>query len=148
MKKEQGLDVTHRLGLGPIYARADIIRRKLAYSYCMGILQKIKGWEVLYSNAKYSFKRSAFYGRWIVEEDFGEEGKKVFFWKTIADEIINNSKEFYLGFPEKYHCYTEENFQKLCDWLETQRWSQWNTDILKNSEIENDLLDVLNADTK
>ncbi len=144
MKKENDLDIVCRLGLAPIYARAEVLKRKLAHDYCLGILNKIDNWESAWNDAKRCFDRSAFYGRWIVDADLSEFQRIVFFWKILADEIQKGSKAFYEGFPEKYHSYSEENFNKLCDWLESQRWSTRNIDIIKDSIINIDALNNLN----
>ena len=135
MKKENDLEIVCRLGLKPVYARVESFKRKMAHEYCMGILGKIESWENAWQDAKRSFDRSAFYGRWIVENDLSETQRVVFFWKTLADEIERGSKTFYDDFPEKYHFYSEENFIKLCDWLEDQRWSRRNSDVLKGADI-------------
>jgi len=139
MKKENDLEIVCRLGLKPVYVKVERIKRKLAYEYCMGILGKIDDWETAWQNAKRSFDRSAFYGRWIVEADLSETQKVVFFWKKLADEIVKDSRSFYDGFPEEYHFYSEENFIKLCDWLEGQRWSTRNSDILKGLDEANSI---------
>lgn len=143
MKKENDLEIVCRLGLKPVYARAESFKRKLAYEYCMGILEKIKSWETDWRDAKRSFDRSAFYGRWIVEADLSETQRVVFFWKTLADEIERDTKSFYDAFPEEYHFYSEENFIKLCNWLEDQRWSGRNADTLKGFDVKSAISELL-----
>ena len=135
MKKENDLEIVCRLGLKPVYARVEALKRELAYEYCMGILNKIEDWEIGWRDAKRSFDRSAFYGRWIVEADLSETHRFIFFWKILADEIKKGSKVFYESFPESIHYYSEENFIKLCDWLEEQRWSDRNAKTIEGIDI-------------
>lgn len=143
MKKEKELEIVCRLGLKPVYARVEALKRELAYEYCMGILNKIEDWEIGWRDAKRSFDRSAFYGRWIVEADLSETHRIIFFWKILADEIKKDSKVFCENFPESSHYYSEENFIKLCDWLEQRRWSRRNSDTLKSFDIESAVSKIL-----
>lgn len=136
MKKEIDLEIICRLGLGPIYTKAEILKKELSYKYCMGILEMVGEWENHYRNAERSFRRSNFYGQWIIEEDLSDIDKIVFFWKNIADNIKQGSKSFYDAFPEEYHKYSEDNFKRLIKWLYDQQWLCRNMQVLQNDDVE------------
>lgn len=102
-----------RTGLGPIYARADGLKYKLAYKFCMALLSEVDNWEQHYARAKNWFSAPIWARRELSELD-----KKVFFWKSIADVLNKNPEVFLKEFPEKYHCYTQDNYDKLCKWID------------------------------
>ena len=123
MSERNDLESINRVGLSVIYTKAASLKRKAAVEGCNKILEQIDNWESRYSNAKRCFDRSGYYGQWIIDADLSEEDKMAFFWKTLANAIKDNSKDFQEAFPEKYHSFNKENFEKLCVWLDGKRWS-------------------------
>ena len=102
-----------RIGLGPLYSRFKVMKYKAAYKYCMTLLSKIDSWEQHYERTKNWFN-APMWRRW----ELSDLDKKVYFWKMIANNIRKRPLDFYDEFPEEYHCYTEDNYKKLCNWLD------------------------------
>lgn len=115
--KEDDSDLINKSGLGPLYAKIEVGKRKLAIEFCKSLLFKIDNWEEYYKNAKHCINRSFFYGYSIVESDLSDIEKKVFFWKTLKEEIEINPETLYKVFPERCHSYNDDNFKKLYDWV-------------------------------
>ena len=115
--KEDDFEIINQLGLEPLYAKNEVRKKKIAIEFCKVLLSKIDNWEEYYNNAKRCINRSFFYGYSIVESDLSDIEKKVFFWKTLIEEIESNSDTLYKVFPEKYHSYNDNNFKKLYDWI-------------------------------
>ena len=112
MEKDIDFDKLSETGLSPIYARAEGLKHLLAYKFCMTLLASVDNWERHYEKAK-----SWFDGPLWAREKLSDLDKKVYFWRKIAINIKKRPYVFFEEFPEEYHCYTEENYTKLCEWV-------------------------------
>lgn len=113
MDKNIDFESLSKIGLSPIYAKVDAMKCKLAYQFCMALLSSVDNWKNHYERTKNWFD-APLYARWKLEDI----DKKVYFWKVVADNIKKRPSEFFEEFPEEYHCYTEENYTKLCEWVD------------------------------
>lgn len=143
MSESNDLESINRVGLSIIYTRAASLKRMAAIEGCNKILEQIGDWESRYKNAKRCFDRSGYYGQWIIDADLSEKDKMAFFWKTLSDAIKGNSKDFQKAFPEKYHSFNKENFEKLCIWLDSKRWSITNAVSQQETDAETIIMSAL-----
>lgn len=104
-------------GLAKLYYKAEKAKQDSALEQCKNILALADNWERHYNDALYCIKRSFFYGNEIIEKDLSETDKIVFFWKTLEDEIENNWETIQQVFPLNFHCYSEDNFKLLVEYI-------------------------------
>ena len=143
VEENTDLEILCREGLKPVYRRIEATKYKLAHECCMAILGKIENWENHWRNASNCFSRSSFYGQHIMESNLSDTDRIVFFYKILADNISKNSKKFYSVFPEECHCFNKDNFERLCDWLNSQRWSIKSIDSSQETDDESVIMSAL-----
>ena len=141
--KEEDFELINKTGIGPIYARIENKKRKVAIVSCKTILSMINGWEEHWLIAKRCYDRSCFYGYNIINEDLSEIQKTVLFWKKLSEELEKHEKGFEEAFPEKYHKYSDGNLERLWEWCARNRYSVRNVTGIQGTDAETAIMSTL-----